>query len=53
MRLGIFSDVHANIEALSAVVEAYSQEDIDALACVGDVVGCGASPYECAEGFRR
>lgn len=53
MRLGIFSDVHANIEALSAVMEAYRQEDIDAFYCLGDVVGYGASPNECADIIRK
>ena len=52
MRLGIFSDVHANIEALSAVMEAYRSESIDAFYCLGDVVGYGASPNECASIVR-
>lgn len=52
MRLGIFSDVHANIEALSAVMEAYRQEDVDEYYCLGDVVGYGASPNECADIIR-
>ena len=29
MRIGIFSDTHANIEALTAVVEAFKAERID------------------------
>jgi hypothetical protein len=29
MRLGILSDIHANYEALSAVLEAYTHEAID------------------------
>ena len=53
MRLGIFSDVHANIEALSAVVEAYKTENIDQYYCLGDVVGYGASPNECADIIRE
>jgi len=53
MRLGIFSDVHANIEALSAVMEAYQAEDIDIYYCLGDVVGYGASPNECADLVRE
>jgi predicted phosphodiesterase len=44
MRIGIFSDVHANIEALSAVMEAFTNESIDQFYCLGDVVGYGASP---------
>ena len=53
MRLGIFSDVHANIEALSAVMEAYKSESIDAYYCLGDVVGYGASPNECSDIIRQ
>jgi predicted phosphodiesterase len=52
MRLGIFSDVHANYEALSAVLEAYRQERIDAFYCLGDTVGYGGSPNECADIVR-
>lgn len=53
MRLGIFSDVHANIEALSAVMEAYRHESVDEFYCLGDVVGYGASPNECADIIRN
>jgi diadenosine tetraphosphatase ApaH/serine/threonine PP2A family protein phosphatase len=52
MRLGIFSDVHANLEALSAVLEAYSKESIDVYYCLGDTVGYGGSPNECANLVR-
>ena len=53
MRLGIFSDVHANYEALSAVLEAYKRERIDVFYCLGDTVGYGGSPNECVEIVRR
>jgi predicted phosphodiesterase len=52
MRLGIFSDVHANHEALSAVLEAYRKERIDVYYCLGDTVGYGGSPNECADLVR-
>jgi len=52
MRIGIFSDVHANLEAMSAVMDAYSSEDIDVYYCLGDVVGYGGSPNECADIVR-
>jgi len=47
MRYGIFSDVHSNLEALEAVVEAYKKEKIDQYLCVGDIVGYAANPKEC------
>jgi len=53
MRIGIFSDVHANIEALTAVVEAFKSERIDKYVCIGDVVGYGASPNECCDIIRN
>lgn len=53
MRLGIFSDVHANYEALSAVLEAYRKERIDVYYCLGDTVGYGGSPNECADMIRE
>jgi predicted phosphodiesterase len=52
MRLGILSDIHANYEALSAVLEAYRHESIDEYYCLGDTVGYGGSPNECAEIVR-
>jgi diadenosine tetraphosphatase ApaH/serine/threonine PP2A family protein phosphatase len=52
MRIGIFSDVHANIEAMTAVVDAYKSERIDKYVCIGDVVGYGASPNECCDLIR-
>ena len=53
MRLGIFSDVHANLEAMSAVIAAYRSEKIDRYFCLGDVVGYGANPNECADIVRE
>ena len=53
MRIGIFSDIHANYEALSAVLEAYRHENVDVYYCLGDTVGYGGSPNECAELVRR
>ena len=52
MRLGILSDIHANYEALSAVVEAYRHESIDEYYCLGDTVGYGGSPNECSDVVR-
>ena len=52
MRLGILSDIHANYEALSAVIEAFKSEDIDEYYCLGDTVGYGGSPNECANLVR-
>jgi diadenosine tetraphosphatase ApaH/serine/threonine PP2A family protein phosphatase len=52
MRIGIFSDVHGNLEALQAVLHAYQQVRIDRYACLGDIVGYGANPNECCQLVR-
>jgi len=52
MRFGIFSDTHANIEALEAVLKAFESERIDQYICLGDTVGYGASPNECCAIIR-
>jgi predicted phosphodiesterase len=52
MRLGILSDIHANYEALAAVVEAFKSERIDRYYCLGDTVGYGGSPNECSDLVR-
>lgn len=52
MRLGILSDIHANYEALSAAVEAFKSESIREYYCLGDTVGYGGSPNECADVVR-
>jgi predicted phosphodiesterase len=53
MRLGILSDIHANFEALSAVLEAFRHESIDVFYCLGDTVGYGGSPNECCDLVRK
>ncbi len=47
MRYAVLSDVHANLTALTAVLEAL--DDVDAYLCTGDLVGYGPSPNECVE----
>jgi diadenosine tetraphosphatase ApaH/serine/threonine PP2A family protein phosphatase len=47
MRTAIISDVHANQEALEAVMQRIDREQVDRTICLGDVVGYGASPDEC------
>src|SRR3954468_2470858 len=52
MRIGIFSDTHANIEALEVVLRALDDEAVDQRVCLGDTVGYGASPNECCSLIR-
>jgi len=54
MRIAVLSDVHANLAALEAVLgHAQSQGVIDAVWCLGDVVGYGPQPRECIARVRE
>jgi predicted phosphodiesterase len=53
MRIGIFSDTHSNVEALTAVLRSLDEEKVDQYICLGDTVGYGASPNECCDMVRK
>lgn len=53
MRLGLLSDVHANLEALQAVLQSGHQRGVEQWVCLGDVVGYGADPLACIELVRE
>jgi len=44
MRMGFFSDVHANYEALAACLQDFEREGLSKLFFLGDAVGYGADP---------
>ncbi len=47
MRYAVFSDVHANLEALQAVLDFFSGAHVNAYIFLGDIVGYGADPQAC------
>ncbi len=49
MRFAFISDIHANLEALEAVLNDIKGQNIDEVICLGDIVGYGANPNECIE----
>ncbi len=49
MRIGIFSDVHGNSEALEVVLNALQTDGVDVIYCLGDLVGYGPDPNQCVE----
>ena len=49
MKLAIFSDIHGNLEALSAILDDIKKQDFDEIICLGDVIGIGPNPKECLE----
>jgi predicted phosphodiesterase len=53
MRFAIFSDVHANLEALEAVLADAHQRKCTHFICLGDVVGYNANPNECMKRVRE
>ena len=53
MRFAIFSDIHANWEALEAVLQDAQDRGATSYVCLGDVVGYNANPHECVERVRQ
>ena len=52
MRYAVFSDIHANMEALEAVLTDAARRSPDAYVCLGDLVGYGPDPNECVARVR-
>ena len=52
MRFAIFGDIHANLEALKAVMDDAQAHEVTHYVCLGDVVGYNANPRECLEIVR-
>jgi diadenosine tetraphosphatase ApaH/serine/threonine PP2A family protein phosphatase len=53
MRIAVLSDIHGNRHAFEAVLDAVGAEEVDAIWCLGDVVGYGADPDPCCELAER
>lgn len=53
MQLAVFSDVHANLPALEAVLEDLDDRRPDMVFCLGDLVGYAPWPNEVVEIVRR
>ena len=52
MRIALFGDIHANLEALQAVLVDAEQQGCTDYVCLGDVVGYNADPAACLERVR-
>ncbi len=52
MRLAVFSDVHGNLPALEAALDAIRRLQPDRVLCLGDLVGYGAEPAACLRAVR-
>jgi putative phosphoesterase len=53
MRIAVISDIHGNLPALDAVLEDLRTRHVDALYCLGDLVGYAPFADEVTERIRR
>jgi len=53
VRVAVISDIHANLPALEAALAAIDEVDAEEIWCLGDTLGYGAEPDECADLVRE
>ena len=53
MRIAIVSDIHSNLQALTKALELIDGLKVDAIYCLGDIVGYGGNPNECINLVRE
>jgi predicted phosphodiesterase len=53
MKYAILGDIHANLEALEAVLQDANTQQCTHYACLGDIVGYNADPTECLDIVRE
>ncbi len=49
MKIALFGDIHANLEALNTCLEDAEAQGCESYVCLGDVVGYNADPVACLE----
>lgn len=49
MKRAIISDIHGNLEALTAVLAKIKELQISQIICLGDIIGYGPNPIECLD----
>ncbi|MBP90109.1 MAG: phosphoesterase [Planctomycetaceae bacterium] len=49
MKRALISDIHANLEALKAVLADIRNQGVSDVYCLGDVIGYGPNPCECLD----
>ncbi len=49
MKRALISDIHANLEALTAVLADIKAQGVDEIFCLGDIIGYGPNPCECLD----
>ena len=53
MKIAFFSDIHANLPALEAFFKDVASEKVDAIYCLGDLVGYNVWPNEVIDEIRK
>jgi predicted phosphodiesterase len=53
VRVAVISDIHSNLPALEAVLEAIDDAGTEEIWCLGDVIGYGAEPDACTDLVRE
>lgn len=53
MRIALLSDIHSNLQALTEAFRLIDEARIDRVFCLGDIVGYGGNPNECAALVRE
>lgn len=52
MRIAIISDIHSNLDALTCALDSIESAGVDAIYCLGDIVGYNADPGPCVDLVR-
>ncbi|MEJ5962940.1 metallophosphoesterase family protein [Pedobacter immunditicola] len=52
MKIGLFSDIHANLPAFEAMLQDMDSQNPDAVYCLGDLVGYHIYPNEVIKEIR-
>lgn len=53
MKIALFSDIHANLPALDACLRNIDEQSVDAVYCLGDLVGYNIWPNEVVDEIRK
>lgn len=53
MKIALFSDIHANLPALESCLKSIDEQKVDAVYCLGDLVGYNIWPNEVINEIRR
>ena len=53
MKIGILSDIHANLEALQAALSDMKSAGVERVVCLGDIVGYNTNPADCIALLRE